>query len=545
MEGWVYYNSRKVYAILEDQQFMYYNDFDKVMGTPKRLQGVVYMRDGKVEKVKTNSERHGFHIRSKNWKGSGVFGTDGPAVNSSWYSALFKSTTLHTTKDELLEAPRKHRASLGLPIDGFLQKKDITRAYKKACLKHHPDRGGDKEEFNRVQDAYSAIMSIHELEEVEQNSILIDYEAVLVKDAQSGLGIVVKEDPKGRVVISKIEARVNIDSMSDEAGGAIHIGDAIVSIDDDDCSEWPLSRIKGRLGPARVPAGGKVLFTFERRVPVQEDEADKKEQDAAADGPSFSQTTTDIHPSWSNSEEVSEEEPPQPPPPEAPRPYSRRRPSVDHLTSPLPPPPTDEVTSRRRSPSFGKDSPTTEVEGGPGVIEQGEEDVQDSESASRSRRESLREGLKNLEEFDEEQLQEVLYTPSPMMDRARGSIKELANVSNSIEPLHRMEELFELLEAVRKAEAYASSAKSDAYTLKDLIAQEHKLAESENHSRSDHAVARLTSFRYSAAQESSDSFKKLATNLGISATSSSRCHALERVENGAFTMKYTDVISDE
>ena len=52
MEGWVFYNSRKVYAILEDQHFMYYNDFDKVTGTPKRLQGVIHLRDGKVEKVK-------------------------------------------------------------------------------------------------------------------------------------------------------------------------------------------------------------------------------------------------------------------------------------------------------------------------------------------------------------------------------------------------------------------------------------------------------------------------------------------------------------
>ena len=87
-------------------------------------------------------------------------------------------------------------------------------------------------------------MSIQELEEEEKNSILIDYEAILVKDAKSGLGIVVKEDAKGRVKISKIEAKVIIDSMSDEAGGAIKIGDVIVAIDEDDC--WrALIRIKG------------------------------------------------------------------------------------------------------------------------------------------------------------------------------------------------------------------------------------------------------------------------------------------------------------
>ena len=84
-----------------------------------------------------------------------------------------------------------------------------------------------------------------------------------------------------------------------------------------------------------------------------------------------------------------------------------------------------------------------------------------------------------------------------------------------------MEELFELLETVRKAEASATAASSDSYALKDLIAREHKLAESEDHTRSDEVVAHLTSFRYSAFQESCDSFKKLAANL----SASSRLHA--------------------
>ena len=512
---------------------MYYGDFDKVTGTPKRLQGVVNMRDGKVEKIRTNSERHGFHIRSKNWKGSGVFGTDGPGANSSWYSALFKSITLHTTKEELLEAPRKHRSSLGLPMDGSLNKKDITRAYKKACLKHHPDRGGDKDEFNRIQDSYSAIMSIQELEEEEKNSILIDYEAILVKDAKSGLGIVVKEDAKGRVKISKIEAKVIIDSMSDEAGGAIKIGDVIVAIDEDDCSEWPLSRIKGRLGPARVPAGGKVLFTFERRVPLEDEKEEGQEEGAA------SSSTSNVHPSWDNSGQATQEEFPQPPASEVARPYSRRRPSIEHLTPPAPPAPAAECESSRQSFSIAEARSSTETKSGVETVERDKEEVmEETEAVLHKRRESLREGLRDLEEFEEEQMQEVLYAPSPMMAGTRGSIKELAHSNTKIEPLHRMEELFELLEAVRKAEASATAESSDAYTLKDLIAREHKLAESEDHSRSDETVARLTSFRYSAAQESNDSFKILAANLGAS----SRRHALEKAENATLDIYYADIL---
>ena len=53
---------------------------------------------------------------------------------------------------------------------------------------------------------------------------------------------------------------------------------------------------------------------------------------------------------------------------------------------------------------------------------------------------------------------------------------------NKIEPLYRMEELFDLLEAVREAEASATAASSDAYSLKSLIAQEHEEAKAESHS---------------------------------------------------------------
>ena len=497
------YNSRKVYAILEDQQFMYYSDFDKVSGEPQRLQGVVNMRDGKVEKVKTQVTKHGFHIRSMNWKGSGVFGTDGAASCSSWYGALHRSITLHSDREEKLEAPRRHRASLGLPQDGQLQKKEITRAYKKMSLKHHPDRGGDKEEFHRIQDAYAAIMSIQEIEEVEKNSILVDYEVVLEK-TQGGLGIVVKEDAKGRVGITKIETKISIISMSDEADGAIKVGDILVAIDNDDCSEWPLSRIKGRLGPARVSSGETVLFTFERRVMLREDE----EEESGA-GASANNTAQVVHPSWDNSFQYtsSPSSPNEKSFPMTPRPYSRSRPSLDHLIS---------------LPSFSKAySEKTETKHEMVSIETSEATEKRGDNleadAAQKRRESLKEGLRNIEEFEEEKIQEVLYAPSPMTSGSRGSIKEMSFENAEIEPLHRIEELFDLLEVLRKGDARATASRTDAFALKELIAREHERAtKSQCRTRTDDMIARLTSLRYSAALEGQESFSNLAKNLGIS-----------------------------
>lgn len=36
---------------------------------------------------------------------------------------------------------------------------EIRAAYKRAAMKHHPDRGGSPEAFQAVQDAYAALQS--------------------------------------------------------------------------------------------------------------------------------------------------------------------------------------------------------------------------------------------------------------------------------------------------------------------------------------------------------------------------------------------------
>ena len=44
-----------------------------------------------------------------------------------------------------------------LGVDKTASQDDIKRAYRRLASKHHPDRGGDAEEFKRVQEAYDTL----------------------------------------------------------------------------------------------------------------------------------------------------------------------------------------------------------------------------------------------------------------------------------------------------------------------------------------------------------------------------------------------------
>ena len=44
---------------------------------------------------------------------------------------------------------------LGVPKNASDQ--DIRKAYKKQSMQHHPDRGGNEEQFKKVNEAYSTL----------------------------------------------------------------------------------------------------------------------------------------------------------------------------------------------------------------------------------------------------------------------------------------------------------------------------------------------------------------------------------------------------
>jgi hypothetical protein len=172
---------------------------------------------------------------------------------------------------------------LGLdPIVGAkngYETKAIDKAYKRAALRAHPDKGGDSFKFKAVTDAYEIIMSTLQEEEEAKKFKPIIVKATIKKGPPGvGFGMVVVEDSKkGDVVVKDVLEGLKIVGKTDPEDLVLKKGDVLVGIDKDDINGWPLTRVVARLNNFRVPVGGTVALTFKRKVRIdgQEEREDK------------------------------------------------------------------------------------------------------------------------------------------------------------------------------------------------------------------------------------------------------------------------------
>jgi hypothetical protein len=144
----------------------------------------------------------------------------------------------------------------------------LTKQYRRVSLKAHPDKGGDLEEYERIQEAYNLIKS--HLEEQEQAKLYdtIHYEVVVEKGGPGiGLGMLVIEDKKkAQIRLKSKQANIIIRRLDEAAQGDMMVGDVLVGIDDDNTVNWTLARVVQRLNDFRVPVGSTVRLTYARMV---------------------------------------------------------------------------------------------------------------------------------------------------------------------------------------------------------------------------------------------------------------------------------------
>lgn len=269
-KGYTTYKLRKVWVVLDRQQLTWYDSLDLSSQLPKKLKGVLFIRDASIKKVKDPSATHAIQIICNDNKT--LFGCENDTICSSWYKALIRALPLHTQQAEKASLPRKYMEVLCLDYDEKLTKGAIARSYKRLCLKEHPDKGGDVEKFNQINTAYNYLIALQAAEEELEKTVPLQYEATIrKKSGKLGLCMSVNEDRiNERLLVGRVQEEIDVVEIDPEAGGYVKPGDRIIGIDHDDCSHWPLSRLLPRLGLVRVPVGGTVVFTFERRVAPDE-----------------------------------------------------------------------------------------------------------------------------------------------------------------------------------------------------------------------------------------------------------------------------------
>ena len=286
MEGYIFRKTgsfgfySRVFAVIEGDDLLFYDSLDVQTHLFKDFKGVMHLKGGKLKTMRDGLRRYCVKIDCCALKGthgtkSEVLDFGDPKSCQSWVSALNKALT-PTSDESEEEILKKHKATLQLPEEGTMTKAAITRNYKRVCLRHHPDKGGDSAIFNEMVSSYKWLLAYQEEQDRLSRTRAVDYDVILER-GESGMGFSVTEDKMRKgIYITDVHDNINVIGMTAEAEGEIRIDDKLLGIDKDDCSQWPISRVRARLALSRVPKGSHITFLIERRV--LKDEENVKEE---------------------------------------------------------------------------------------------------------------------------------------------------------------------------------------------------------------------------------------------------------------------------
>lgn len=77
--------------------------------------------------------------------------------DSNFYSNPFED--FPTDEDDFVKPMKRSSSYDILGIDEDSEDEDIKKAFRKKALIHHPDKGGDPEEFRKVREAYEILIN--------------------------------------------------------------------------------------------------------------------------------------------------------------------------------------------------------------------------------------------------------------------------------------------------------------------------------------------------------------------------------------------------
>jgi len=184
-----------------------------------------------------------------------VYASDSAELGEAWIEALNEASN----GDALVLTYPQHCNVLGLKFDGknFPTETEITHAYQTLAQENHPDvDGNDPRVFDRITRAYQAIMRDYDR---NLHCNIIEYNAVIIKTKQHGLGLVIEEESTGlgeKLITYVDDDNIDYHDIDANSGGHVNTNDIVVSVGGDNIELWKHRRVTERLSDFREPPGG-------------------------------------------------------------------------------------------------------------------------------------------------------------------------------------------------------------------------------------------------------------------------------------------------
>eukprot|EP00520_Triparma_pacifica_P018209 CAMPEP_0118658674 /NCGR_PEP_ID=MMETSP0785-20121206/14698_1 /TAXON_ID=91992 /ORGANISM="Bolidomonas pacifica, Strain CCMP 1866" /LENGTH=567 /DNA_ID=CAMNT_0006551715 /DNA_START=717 /DNA_END=2416 /DNA_ORIENTATION=- len=263
----------------------YYEGFDQKTGKPYNEKGKIPLQGVGHVNVAHAKKRFCWVIRHENRRPV-YMSAENENEKYVWLESIEKASKIKNGEVKGKVDLTPYFAALKLNPNDNPTIKQIDRAYKKAALRAHPDKGGDPDLFKAVTDAYEIITSTMEEEEEAKKYKQVLMKATIKKGPPGvGFGMVVVEDPKsGDIVVKEVLDGLNVVGAPEPEDFELKAKDVVVGIGDDNIKGWPLTRVIVRLNNFRVPIGGLVKLTFSRKVnldgsEIREDKPDLNKED--------------------------------------------------------------------------------------------------------------------------------------------------------------------------------------------------------------------------------------------------------------------------
>jgi len=263
-------NWKRRWFLLEGAALSYYESFNHDTGEPIDLKGTVQVNSLRIEPVMHKDYRFTFVAKDEQLQKTILFlRADEKNSMDLWIrtlSAASKSDANPLSRGKQLS--QSYELLELNPSDPHTLQQ-VNKAYRRLCLKHHPDKGGSTAVFTSIKSAYQLVAAKLEKDEEHFRYNVATFEVVLKKGAAGeGIGLVVMEDEqKNELTVKSLSSKICIVSIKGLVNDTIRIGDRVMKVGRVDVSSIPLIRLGQKLSDALVPPKTTVTLTFSRRIP--------------------------------------------------------------------------------------------------------------------------------------------------------------------------------------------------------------------------------------------------------------------------------------